>query len=544
MGQKPSCCADEGPEVPKEVLEAAAYGESMDSSTRSVPRAEDDAGPAPDAAVTAATIAENDTRTPSKWSRMEKMSHLEVDTEILRGVSLRATLRSFGRLWRQSPIDLAEEDRAGLWDRSEPVEAFDIFLSHTWRTPGRWKVLSLLFQSGLWFTLLCTVICVATTVTLCLTQVIPMPFTFLASHPRFSEECPYSPWPSVVGLVGTLFGLFLSPYFLDGCDKTICFLDVVSIHQVDRDLMERGIYGLGGFLRMSKELRVLWSEPYLSRLWCVFELAAYRHANPTGRIRLTPVFIEVGLLSLILGSYFAAFLFFAVFAARVVLALRPVAFAIALVPVYVLMHAMRVNTRAKHRLISELRGFDLNQASCRTDFDKEFIYSAIREWYGSTEAFTEYVRGPLREEMLGSDELRLQFPLPYLLLASTCPISASLNTLAALWVAGAPAVVVATEFMAFTLGFYSFWFLPMTKLAIYLCDRFAAPRWSGCCMDYLQTGLIFLCFFALYYAGDTAAMAVTQVGVWASSAWLLFSMLLCWVCCFGGWERLGRLTEL
>ena len=33
-----------------------------------------------------------------------------------------------------------------------------------------------------------------------------------------------------------------------------------------------------------------------------------------------------------------------------------------LVPVYVLMHAMRVNTRAKHRLISELRGFDLNQA--------------------------------------------------------------------------------------------------------------------------------------------------------------------------------------
>ncbi|CAE7021679.1 unnamed protein product, partial [Symbiodinium sp. CCMP2456] len=361
MGQQPSCCADEGPEVPKEVLEAVAYGESMDSSTTSVPKAEEDGDPCPDAAVTAATTAENGTRTPSKWSRMEKMSHLEVDTEILRGVSLRATLRNFGRLWRQSPIDLAEEDRASLWDRSEPVEAFDIFLSHTWRTAGRWKVLSLLFQSGLGFTLLCTVVCVATTVTLCLNQVIKMPFTFLASHPRFSEECPYSPWPSVAGLLGTLFGLFLSPYFLDGCDRTICFLDVVSIHQVDRELMERGIYGLGGFLRMSKELRVLWSEPYLSRLWCVFELAAYRHANPTGRIRLTPVFIEVGLLSLILGSYFAAFLFFAVFAARLALALRPVAFAIALVPVYVLMHVMRVNTRAKHRLISELKGFDLTQ---------------------------------------------------------------------------------------------------------------------------------------------------------------------------------------
>ena len=34
-----------------------------------------------------------------------------------------------------------------------------------------------------------------------------------------------------------------------------------------QELMERGIYGLGGFLSVSKELRVLWSTPYLSRLW-------------------------------------------------------------------------------------------------------------------------------------------------------------------------------------------------------------------------------------------------------------------------------------
>ena len=34
------------------------------------------------------------------------------------------------------------------------------------------------------------------------------------------------------------------------------FLDVVSIHQTDPALMERGIYGLGGFLQVSQELRV------------------------------------------------------------------------------------------------------------------------------------------------------------------------------------------------------------------------------------------------------------------------------------------------
>ena len=44
-----------------------------------------------------------------------------------------------------------------------------------------------------------------------------------------------------------------------------CFLDVASINQSDETLKERGIYGLGGFLKASKELRIMWSPPYLSR---------------------------------------------------------------------------------------------------------------------------------------------------------------------------------------------------------------------------------------------------------------------------------------
>ena len=47
----------------------------------------------------------------------------------------------------------------------------------------------------------------------------------------------------------------------------VCFLDVACIHQTDEELMARGVYGLGGFLRQSAELKVLWSPPYLTRLW-------------------------------------------------------------------------------------------------------------------------------------------------------------------------------------------------------------------------------------------------------------------------------------
>ena len=70
------------------------------------------------------------------------------DFEILRGLSVQESLRGFGRLWRFSPTDLSEESRAAMWQRSRPLESFDLFLSHTWRTKGLWKFLALSLQCG------------------------------------------------------------------------------------------------------------------------------------------------------------------------------------------------------------------------------------------------------------------------------------------------------------------------------------------------------------------------------------------------------------
>ena len=94
-----------------------------------------------------------------------------------------------------------------------------------------------------------------------------------------------------------------------------------------------GIYGIGGFLAVSRELRVLWSPPYMSRLWCVarlrfmgrrfvlietlarhpssqlpnstevFEIAAFRKANPLGKLVFQPLFIERDVLANWLGTY-------------------------------------------------------------------------------------------------------------------------------------------------------------------------------------------------------------------------------------------------
>lgn len=63
-------------------------------------------------------------------------------------------------------------------------------------------------------------------------------------------------------------GLLLSPY-RPGDQGDVCFIDVACIHQTDVELMHRGIRSIGGFLLAARELRILWSSTYLTRLWCV-----------------------------------------------------------------------------------------------------------------------------------------------------------------------------------------------------------------------------------------------------------------------------------
>ena len=92
--------------------------------------------------------------TLTKELRLEKLQQLEVDAEIVRGVPLQMTLRKFGKMWRVSPLKMTEEARNNLYKKSVHIDSFDVFLSHTWHTKGRWKVLSLLLQSGLRLALL------------------------------------------------------------------------------------------------------------------------------------------------------------------------------------------------------------------------------------------------------------------------------------------------------------------------------------------------------------------------------------------------------
>merc|ERR1719453_577223 len=68
-------------------------------------------------------------------------------------------------------------------------------------------------------------------------------------------------------------------------------------------------------------------------------------------------------------------------------------------------HCARKVMREKDQLREALANFDINKAECREQKDAEYIHGAVKEWYGSEDAFNQYVRGDFREDILS----RLQF---------------------------------------------------------------------------------------------------------------------------------------
>ena len=85
----------------------------------------------------------------------------------------------------------------------------------------------------------------------------------------------------------------------------------------------------------------------------------------------------------------------------------------------------------------DLKRFDLAAVQSHSDFDRMFVFTAIQAWYGSIEAFTQFVQGPLREELLESGQTTI--PLKYILLPLGVMVSLSLDWVVALRCAHVPA---------------------------------------------------------------------------------------------------------
>ena len=137
----------------------------------------------------------------------------------------------------------------------------------------------------------------------------------------------------------------------------------------------------------------------------VFELATYKKINPNGRVVLAPVFLET-IAAIFYGSVLCMSFAFWTFRSGALGsgtgdAVTLFGVLATMMPFLVAVHSLRKNYRQKRQLFAAFRSFDLDNVQCFSDADRDFIHLTITELYGSKEAFTHYVRGPLCDELWG-----------------------------------------------------------------------------------------------------------------------------------------------
>lgn len=513
-----SCCQEEDVEEPKKVLQACSHREEAEEAEAQKTEASAGASDSP-----------SPSRHPSKASIVQRIGNFQVDTELLRGISLQRALWHGGALFRQSPVDLPDGRRMGLWERGRQVEGFDIFLSHTWQTPGIWKAIALLVHSVWPYALLFWSLSAALAMLLCAYEVLPVVPKKLADAPvvafaKFEElnwEDLSPPWVTIFGFFSWLaLGLYA---YLPSLRSDICFLDVVSIHQTDPVLMERGIYGLAGFLRMSKELRVLWSPRYLSRLWCVFELAAFRTCNPSGKITFTPLFIELSVFWMVFAGYIASSVYWVtIITPSTIMTL--VGYMCGLAPCTAAIHQLRLSKRMQLEMFHELATFDLTKAECRKASDRVLVHLVIARWYGSADAFVNFVRGPLYQEMMASPASTSGFTKCYTPLFLTGFVSVGLDTLLLLRAAQASPLEITCYVFGPLITFHVVWILATLKLALFLCER--TVSWSTHLPDRFVSMLVFWAIEIFLAGGYLLTHYVYRTNIWSILGWLVFTILL------------------
>lgn len=142
------------------------------------------------------------------------------------------------------------------------MESLDVFLSHSWQAPGKWKILGLVLQTGwphglLGWLLFTIASCVLRALDLVQAPVEVTIFIAQAQRPQV-----WSYFPLLAGSLGLVLGVALSPYLPS--KRSTCFLDLACVHQGDPELLERGIRNIGGCLSVSSELHVLYHPAYFS----------------------------------------------------------------------------------------------------------------------------------------------------------------------------------------------------------------------------------------------------------------------------------------
>lgn len=318
-----------------------------------------------------------------------------VAPEVLRDTSAGLALRACGRPLRSSGAK-------DLFRRSRATKSIGTFWSHSWHGSNTTKILVLLLSyNGPAAAILGTLAAVIMFI-LSSYDLLPGAESVAIMQQGDSERrFEKAPWSHLSGCLVAALVLFLWPA------RSRVFVDRICIHQEQQELKSKGILSIGGFIKHSRSMLVLWDPTYVGRLWCVFELAAFlksQEQEPGKWLRVRPTFMGPWVLA-VYSSFAIGGLSHFVINSNAAVA------TILMVGGWLIFfsgvgHALRSHHRSIEHMLCQLQDFDIKNTEsqcCITGHrdpvsetpvmcDREILLQCITGWFGSVENFEEEVR--------------------------------------------------------------------------------------------------------------------------------------------------------
>lgn len=357
------------------------------------------------------------------------------DPSLLRGATAQLLIKNRSEIFSSNV--LSRKDVSTLHQTTAVVEMLDDFFSHSWSTSrfDKWAALLLYMNAAAAAAAL-----IGTALLWALLENVGLFPTLLSFTMSDDSQYLTSGMPMLMGSLAGVLCLFHWQRIrgILGYPPRMCFLDKVCIDQENETRKSAGIANLGAFLGSSSNFVVLFSPEYFTRLWCCYELAAFRHLQDNKQ-KIT-----------FLPSAFPRVLF--AWACSMTVWSLPHA----LLPLYGpllgidpesvdtdtyntvsyiaypficwTMYECQKYAAARESIDKQVENFSIERAECFDESDRPRVENEIAKWFGNGDrtegirVFNEYVRNDIRavmEEMTG-EKKTLSAGLPWVFLLLSC----------------------------------------------------------------------------------------------------------------------------
>ena len=331
--------------------------------------------------------------------------------EILKPEAMRATRAH--KAFKSCSRALRKTDTDDLYAESFTSERLSCFWSHSWHGRLWMKILTLMMRyNGL-----------PSVLSGSFTALVMAVLVGCGLLPRIhSSWAEWSMWSLGSGFAAAVLTFcFWQP-------QQPVFLDRICINESNNDQKAACIFSLAGILKRSDEMLVLWDATWSDRLWCLFELAAFLKSKDASQqtLFIRPTFLGPCSIVMFIGSFFVMLPMTAIpqpkhlgemlSEIKVLLMVLLVAILTWCLFIYFIVASLRAYFRSVETLKKKLQNICLDDTRCSCcDLghvqegtpmlcDRRIVNECVSIWFGSQEAFENYVRSAVLETVVSGLE--------------------------------------------------------------------------------------------------------------------------------------------